>query len=159
MSLDEGLATPSGRVDPPWAPAPVPVQLNAEKVQDAVRHAGFSTLIRADHPPRTGGTEGCESAEGPGGAAEEERVFVRDLIHSLRLQWRGGAVFSALTTTPLFLAQQESLEKKRGFYSASPSTSSPSPGFLKPIHALSVFHRQAAGVWEGAHFTRGAFQS
>lgn len=46
---------------------------------------------------------------------------------------------------PFFLAQRESLEKKRGFYSGSPpssplppSTPLPSPGFLKPIHGLSV---------------------
>ena len=48
----------------------------------------------------------------------------------------------------LFLAQQESLEKKRGFYSASPCTPSPSPGFLKPIHALSVcFQSPISALW------------
>lgn len=39
----------------------------------------FSTLIRANRQPRTGGTEGRKSAEGP---SETSRgCFVNDLIH------------------------------------------------------------------------------
>ena len=89
-------------------------------------------------------------------------IFLRWQWHSKSsLHWRAPSSPQpppSLTTTTffyslphslsLFLALQESLEKKRGFYSASPCTPSPSPGFLKPIHALSVcFQSPISALW------------